>query len=139
MEAQYIHGTLNRKLQLLGLLVLLLALALVYSYLIPHILTSNAGNDILTITYINMLITVVLLPAYIVAVLYCYRFGNKVRISQQYPPPDSEMPFTIKVVNGKKALIQAYASYGVSLMIMLHVMASLSHEIYMAIILKGNS
>ena len=137
MEAQYIHGTLKRKLQLLGFLVLLLALALVYSYLIPHILTSNAGNDILTITYINILITVVLLPAYIVAALYCYRFGNKVRVSRQYPAPDSEMPFTTKVVIGKKALVQAYASYGMSLIIMLHVMSKLSHEIYMAITLKG--
>ena len=139
MEALYIQGTLKRKLQLLGFLAICFSLILAHSIIMPYILTGDSRNDLLNITYVNIIVFTALLPAYVTAALYSYRFGRKVHISQQYPPPGAEMPFTTKIVKGKQALIQAYASYCISLIIMSFSILNLGYEVYFSLILNGHN
>ena len=139
MEELYLQGTLKRKLQLLSFLAICFSLILAHSIIMPYILTGDSSNDLLNITYVNIIVFTALLPAYFIAALYSYRFGSKVHISQQYPPPGAEMPFTTKIVKGKQALLQAYASYCMSLIIMLFSILNLGYEIYFAMLLNGHN
>ena len=134
MEIEYIQGTRKRKLQLVFLLLLVavcVALSLYYY-------ESGKNQPLINILYINVIIHVIFLPIHILIAQYCYRFGRKVYLSRQYPPPDSEFPFTMKVQRGNKTIFQAYSSYALALLILLFGFKSIADSIYMVVIANGS-
>ena len=85
------------------------------------------------IVYVNIF----MLSLYIYGAYFCYKLGNRIKRSNQYPPPNTNVPFTKKIVRGKKALLQAYASYSGSAMLIAFGSYELFSSMRAAELLRG--
>ena len=123
---------------LLGL-VLLLQSGLLADYLfadtseysIEEIISYYSGVANLPIIINGMSFPVYFFMSYVI-----FNFGRAIHKSKQFPPPNSNMPFSLKIMRGKKAIRQAYGAYVGSAGIMLNWIISFIGGIYMSLSIK---
>lgn len=106
---EYIQGSIKRKVQVA---ILICALVL-YSLVINIDWFTQLGRSVVLISNIFMFVLL------LYTALYSWKFAVNVYKSQQYPPPDAEMPFTIKIVKGSKAKVQAYSSFSIAILLII--------------------
>ena len=142
MEEEYMQGTTRGKIKfflfLAGGLFLYLSLKYIWEVYLPAPIedteeairqySHNVAHAIVTLSVFMFCI-------YIYLSIYFYKYGKFIKESEQYPPPDTDIPFTKKIVRGEKALKQARASFiGSGLMIFIGL-AKIGVSIYSAIVL----
>jgi hypothetical protein len=141
MEIEYFNGTTKRKMQLLLCILIAIGgyilinsvwLSDLYNIDTSSLTIAEQKEHLDNILNSGIYISSLLLPIYIYAAIYCFKFGRRISSSQQYPPPGAEMPFATKIVRGKKALFQAYGFYVISIILVLKSFAVLGFSIYNA-------
>lgn len=118
MEEEFVYGSTKAKIKLAAVMLSLFCLMLVIKYLWETFIPYPEEDSIEAINqYIkatsnaSIYISSLLFFIYLYAAREAYLFGKRIIVSQQYPPPGAEMPFTMKISKGKKALRQGKASY----------------------------
>ncbi|MDZ4261387.1 MAG: hypothetical protein U1B30_03530, partial [Pseudomonadota bacterium] len=71
-----------------------------------------------------------------VMAFFVFRLAKRVKQSEQFPPPGSNIPFSMKVKKGKSAVRQAYACYIGAVMIIINGLVLLISAIHTTSTLK---
>jgi hypothetical protein len=145
IEGVIIEGTYRRKVQFYILVLLLIVLVIIsqsdwYAQLFV-VDTSNFTDEQLNLYIIeqsnNSIIYSILFLIFNLGMgILCYQFGRRIHISKQFPPPGSEYPFSMKVNKGKKAQLQAYASYLAAVLFVANGLIILGFSIYSASMMR---
>lgn len=80
----------------------------------------------------TIIYSIVVLPFYCAISFLTFRFGRRIQASQQFPPPNSEIPFSVKIKRGKAAIRQAYMVYAGSALIIVNGIIGVVLSIYSA-------
>ena len=142
MEEEYIQGTTKGKIKfflfLAGALFLYLSLKYIWVIYFPEPTEStaeavrhyshNVANALVTLSIFMFFV-------YLYFSIILYKYGKRIKESEQYPPPDADIPFTKKIVRGDKALKQARASFFGSGLLIFIGLSKIGVSIYSATIL----
>ena len=117
MEEEYIQGTTREKVKLLlyfaGGALIYLVLKYIYVTYIPE--PSVSTDEAVTkyardVANFGVALSIFMFFIYLYFSIKFYKYGKSIKSSNQYPPPNTEIAFTRKIVRGDKALQQARAS-----------------------------
>ena len=72
---------------------------------------------------------------YLYLSIFLYKYGKLIKESGQYPPPNTDIPFTKKIIHGDKALKQARASFFGSGLLIFIGLSKIGVSIYSATVL----
>lgn len=145
MEEKIYKSTVKGKVKFYSLIIILLSLAILmesnwFDQLISidtngYTIEQSKPHIIKRTNILIFLGSVFLLINFGLAILL-YRFGRKIHRTQQFPPPGVDIPFSMKIKQGKKALRQAYATYFVSAFFIAHGILKLVFSVHIASIIK---
>lgn len=82
--------------------------------------------------YNAVLYNSIALILYFILSYLVFSFGLRTKRSGQFPPPNSEIPFSMKIKRGRKAIIQAYALYACATLILVNGLFKLWGSLYLA-------
>ena len=143
MDTQYYKGTakgkINLALYILGSVIVYFLLKYLWFKYLPEPI-DNSEQAVLK--YSNNVATAITVGGFIVFGIYLYffkmlyNFSNRIKESTQYPPPNTHMPFTVKLLTGEKALKHAKGIYYGSFMFIFLGLLKLGVSIYSAQVLR---
>ena len=136
------QGTTKGKIKfflfLVGALFLYLALQFIWEIYFPAP-TENTAEVVKQYSH-NVANAVVLLSVFMFFIyLYfsisLYKYGKRIKVSDQYPPPGADIPFKKRIVRGDKALKQSRALFFGSGLLIVIGLSKIGVSIYSATIL----
>ena len=142
MDNEYMPGTTQGKIKFLSFLLFLLSIYLLISYAWHTYLPEPKELDDSIYKYAEdvadakIYTSLFMLFIYIFGARVCYKFGKRVKQSQQYPP-NAQLPFKMKIVRGKQAIKQAYAAYATSALLVIFGLYKLGFSLYFAEVMYG--
>tara|TARA_R110000850_G_scaffold32094_8_gene88001 strand:+ start:3508 stop:3918 length:411 start_codon:yes stop_codon:yes gene_type:complete len=84
--------------------------------------------------YVIISVNVFMLFVYIIVSNFLYRYGKLIKGNMQYPPPDTDLPFSKKIVRGQKALDSANLCFIASGLIVIQGIIKLGIIVYASMI-----
>lgn len=143
MDIEYTPGTTQGKIKVFLFLLFLLSIYLLISYAWHTFLPEPKDLDDSIYKYAedvadaNVYTSIFMLCLYLYAANVCYRFGKRIKQNEQYPPPNAQMPFKMRIVRGKQAIKQAYAAYATSFLLVIFGVYKLGFSLYYANVMYG--
>ena len=126
---EYIESTRKGKFYFYGWL-LLMSLAIVgldhygksiKNYVRPDSQTVEQLTEVIKQNAkIDLFVTFAMQPIFWLVAIWLYRFGRRIKQSGRYPPPDTQLPFRMRVRKGKKAMYQAWSCDASALILILY-------------------
>ena len=143
MDNEYMPGTTQGKIKFLLFLLFLLSIYLIISYAWhtylpePKELNDSIYKYAEDVADANIYTSLFLLCLYLYAANVSYKFGKRIKQNQQYPPPNTQMPFKMKIVRGTQAIKQARAAYATSALLVIFGVYKLGFSMYYAKVMYG--
>ena len=143
MDNEYMPGTTQGKIKLFLFLLFLLGVYLVISYTWqtylpePKVLDDSIYKYAEDVANAGVYTSIFMLCLYLFAANASYKFGKRIKQNQQYPPPNAQMPFKMKIVRGKQALKQGTAAYAMSVLLVILGVYKLGFSLYYAKAMYG--
>jgi len=107
METEYHQATTKGKVIFISLMLFGITLVLSAEHLATTLFENTSFTSSLNLPQIVLLFGIISFFFYLFGASFLNKYSKRIIQHTQYPPPDSNIPFKVKILRGEKALKQA--------------------------------